>query len=126
MLLWNKFYRNLILLIFDLIVTFFLIFRDLLNYKDENYENDVYWLMIFTDIFLIIFTNTVVLLSINNNNCFLEVEYMESSCVVCWDSSNNIGIRCKVCGQVSICYQCYIIWSKRGNTCPLCRSIYNA
>ena len=115
MIIWSNLIRNILCILLNLLFT--LIFTVIKAKEESNVNN----LLFFGDSVLFIMINSTTIYYIYNNPIFLKLERMTYECVACWEPSQVYGIRCKNCNNVAICLNCYLIWEKKNNDCPLCR-----
>ena len=122
MILWKNLRMNLGFSLFGSSLVFFMAFSLWHNYKyyDKLNRSFIIWAVITISIFVI---SSILIISFNNP-CIMETVPMMNECVACLDSSKTAGIECEFCKQTALCAECYILWNKKSDTCPLCRNFY--
>lgn len=119
MIIWKNIIKNIILLSLNI---FYAIIMLSVKYDSED---DVNILIFISNILLLIFIIGISFCIINSQPMFLKTEKMSIECVACLDDKKTIGVKCMECKNVALCERCYIEWTNKNNTCPLCRTQFD-
>lgn len=122
MIIWKNLIKNLIITVCNFFFTGLLFYIELKNSKSK--EGEFKGLIILINFLLFFFFNSMSFYLIFNSPCYLKPHKMTTKCVACWEDSITFGIKCENCKNVALCINCYNMWKRKGNNCPLCREYY--